>query len=137
MVGAPYDRTAEEQVVGVAVATSAGSRLVRALVGVDDLYLPEMRRLLAAAFELDSIPIALRESEVRTYAAAVVADVAFVEVERLVRDRTFMTDPGRFAVRVRAAARRRRALVELEEAKLRLLDGAEPETLTFDFGRAS
>ncbi|HWE54351.1 MAG TPA: DnaB-like helicase N-terminal domain-containing protein [Acidimicrobiales bacterium] len=154
---APYDRWAEESVVGCAIASRRGADLAAYQVNPPDFYNPKHARLFAAAVELNasrdedlSVIVAAManatvlhtalcgcvicgaplEDDIRSAVVAERTGVELEEVTRLVRERPVVYDTnGRFAARVIDAAVRRRVMTAAATVYNALGTGARLEEL--------
>lgn len=116
----PADLSAERAVVGTCVNTRHGLARVAGLVGVDDFYSPRNARLFGVLEDLDH----LIDQDERIEAAARLADVDPMYVADIVDEAPVMFDSSPWARRVADAARRRRALHVVDQARAELGAGA-------------
>lgn len=122
---APFDRWAEEAVVGCAVASKRGAALAAERLDSDDFYNPRHARLFAAAVALES-----SDQDERVADVSRVAEVDQAEVERLVDARPVAWDRnGSFAARVLDASRRRQIMATAAEVYNAVAAGARLEEI--------
>ncbi len=135
----PFDRAAEEAVVGASIRMDR-SWASAWTVMAEDFYDPQLGRIFQACLNVNDIfpftgptgpsYVRVRSTYVRAGALSVLADVPLERVIRLAEETPGWSDVGRWALRVRKAARLRKAMHASAAAFNAIGSGAPVEQAT-------
>lgn len=131
---APYDRVAEQAVIGCVISSERGRRLAARYLSSSDFYRPAHQLLFDASSAMADLDGAdLDTEDARIGRLAEIAGVDESEVCRLVEDRPLQWDlNGTLAKRVLRAAEERRAMQAAIELANRLGSGEHLDQVAAD-----